>query len=393
MKKLIKLKNDREILLLGTAHVSKESVKEVEEVLSEYQPECVCVELDEARYSSMKSANKNWLDQDLISIIKKGKLLFLFVQIILSSFQKRIAEKNGVQVGDEMRRAISWTEEKEGIKLSLIDRDVNVTLKRAWRGSTFWQKLKILSQILFISFEKEEITEESIEKLKEESALSLLMKDISQNLPSIKRVLVDERDTYLACSLLLQPYRRIVAVVGAGHVKGIESYLLKENSEESSGKTLELLNEIPFKGVFSRFIPWLVTLIVIGFLGWIFYKQGAEVGLKGLKGWILTHSGLSLIAAILAMSHPITWVVAVIVSPFTSLVPVMGVGLFTALSEAYFRKPKVRDFLNLPNDLTSFKGFFSNRISHIMIVFFATSLGSFLGTLWGIAILTKLGIN
>lgn len=394
MKKILKLKDEREFILLGTAHVSSKSVEEVKDSLNEVHPDIVCVELDKAREASLKKQDNSWLNLDIISVIKKGRLFFLFVQVILSSFQKRVAKENGIQAGDDMKVALDWAEDNQ-TPVALIDRDVNITLKRAWRKSSFFQKLKLMGALFSSIFEGgDSVNEKTIEDLKQEDMLSHLMEEMARDLPVIKSVLIDERDAYLACSLWQQPYDKVVAVLGAGHLEGVERYLQKEDmSQEKAYQTLKDLNEVPLANPFSRLIPWSVTIIFALSLGWVFYKGGASLGWEGVKGWILVHGGLAGLGAILSLAHPLTWVVSIIGAPFTSLTPLVGVGMLAALTEAYLRKPRVKDFLDLSDDIGTFKGFFRNRIAHIFIIFMATSLGSTIGTFWGIGILASLGIS
>lgn len=394
MKKVLRLKDDREIILLGTAHVSSKSVEEVKDSLNEIHPDIVCVELDKAREASLKKEDNSWLNLDIISVIKKGRLFFLFVQVILSSFQKRVAKDNGIQAGDDMKVALTWSEENQ-TPVALIDRDVNITLKRAWRKSSFFQKLKLMGALFSSIFESSDsVDEKTIEELKQEDMLSHLMEEMARDLPVIKSVLIDERDAYLACSLWQQPYDKVVAVLGAGHLDGVERYLQQEDmSQEKAYKMLKELNEVPSSSPFSRIIPWSVTIIFASALAWVFYKGGASLGWEGVKGWILVHGALAGLGAILSLAHPLTWVVSIIGAPFTSLTPLVGVGMLAALTEAYLRKPRVKDFLDLSDDIGTFKGFFRNRIAHIFIIFMATSLGSSIGTFWGIGILATLGIS
>lgn len=394
MKKILKLKDSREIVLLGTAHVSSKSVEEVRESLDEIHPDVVCVELDKAREESLKKEDNSWLNLDIISVIKRGRLFFLFVQVILSSFQKRVAKENGIQAGDDMKEALEWSVENQ-IPVALIDRDVNITLKRAWRKSSFFQKLKLMTTLFSSIFDGgDSVNEQTIEELKQEDMLSHLMEEMARDLPVIKSVLIDERDAYLACSLWQQPYEKVVAVLGAGHLEGVERYLQQEEmSQENAYKTLKELNEIPPSSSLSKIIPWSITFIFAIALGWVFYKGGASLGWEGIKGWVLVNGGLASLGAILSLAHPLTWVVSFVGAPFTSLTPFIGVGMLAALTEAYLRKPRVKDFLDLSDDIGTLKGFFHNRIAHIFIIFMATSLGSSIGTFWGIGILAALGIG
>lgn len=188
--------DDKEIILIGTAHVSKHSAEQVKEVIEREQPDAVCVELDEQRYQSIMNANK-WKEMDLFKVIKEGKATLLLMNLAISSFQKRIAEQFDIQPGQEMIQGIESARET-GAKLVLADRNIQVTFSRIWRNVGLWGKAKLLMQIIFSIFSNEEISEEELEKMKSQDMLDAILREFSENFPRLKKPLIDERDQYLA---------------------------------------------------------------------------------------------------------------------------------------------------------------------------------------------------
>ncbi|MBU4260029.1 MAG: TraB domain-containing protein, partial [Proteobacteria bacterium] len=233
---------DKEIILLGTAHVSRESAKLVDSVIEEEKPDCVCVELCQSRYQTIRQRDK-WEKMDIIKVIKDKKAFLLLSNLLLASFQKRIAKKFNLKAGEEMRKAIEKAE-AIGAKIHLADRDIRITLSRTWRIMSFWDKIKILFQLILSLGGIEEISEEEIEKMKQQDVLQVILADIEKSLPVLRNILIDERDQYLAYNIKTAPGKKIVAVVGAGHVSGIKKYW---NAEID----LKALEEIPPKSLAS----------------------------------------------------------------------------------------------------------------------------------------------
>ena len=379
--------NGREIVLLGTAHVSRESVEEVSRVIREESPGRVCVEIDASRYRTM-TEGQNWETLNISQVLRQGRGFLMLANLVLSAFQRRIGKDLGVNPGEEMKAAIATAEEL-GIPFSFSDREINITLRRAWSRSGFWGKNKMLAALLGSAVTREKLTEEQIESLKNKSALDGMMDELAGFLPSVKEVLIDERDRYLATRIFETTEERVVAVVGAGHVKGITDWL---NRLESEGVSTDLseIEALPPRSKVRKFVPWIVPLIVVGLLAGGVAVHGWHMALSMIWIWVLVHGGLSALGALLALSHPITILVAFVASPLTSLNPTIGVGIVTGVVEAYLRKPRVIDFENLHEDILSFRGFFRNRFTHILVVFFLSSIGSAIGTFIGFTYLTAL---
>ncbi len=379
--------NGREIILLGTAHVSRESVEEVSRVIREEAPGRVCVEIDAARYKTM-TEGQNWEAMNVSQVLRQRRGFLLLANLVLASFQRRIGKDLGVQPGEEMKAAIATAEEL-GVPFSFVDREINVTLRRAWSRSSFWGKNKMFAALLGSAITKEKLEEEQIEELKSKSALDGMMDELAGFLPSVKEVLIDERDRYLATKIFESTEERVVAVVGAGHVKGITQWLDKLSRQEVD-TDLSAIEELPTPSRVRKWLPWLIPVAILALLAGGVLRSGWHTAVSMIWVWVLVHGGLSALGAILALSHPLTILIAFVASPITSLNPTIGVGIVTGIAEAYFRKPRVVDFENLHDDILSVKGFFRNRFTHILIVFFFSSIGSAIGTFIGIPYLTTL---
>jgi pheromone shutdown-related protein TraB len=375
---------DREILLLGTAHISRESVDLVTRTIREEQPDRVCVEIDENRYQAI-SKKKDWSQINIYQIIREKKVFFLLGNYVLASFQKRMGIDLGVRPGTEMLEAIR-TAESEHIPFSLCDRDIQVTLKRAWAKTGLWGKNKLLAALLGSIFSKEKLTEEQIEELKEKGALEGMMEELAGYLPSVKQVLIDERDRYLAAKIFDSAGDKIVAVVGAGHMPGIVRRLeaLHKGNENTE---LSDISSVPPRGIVSKLLPWIIPAAVAAIIALGFFRSGWDGGFEMLKRWVIVNGSLSAAGAAAALAHPLTIIASFLAAPVTSMNPTIGVGFVSGILEAFFRKPTVNDFEKLQDDIGSFRGFFRNRFTRILLVFFFSSLGSAIGTFIAIPLL------
>ena len=377
---------ERKVVLVGTAHVSDDSVKEVFSVIEQEKPDRVCVELDTARYETLTKKSK-WQDLDIRQILKKRKGFLLLANLILHSFQKKIGLEQAVEPGAEMLEAIKLAKEKD-ISFVLCDRNIQVTLQRAWRKSSLWGRLKLLSGLLSAAFVTNKVDSNEIEKLKEKGALQTMMEELSEYLPAVKDVLIDERDRYLATCIYAAGGHSTVAVIGAGHLEGIARWLSKFSAEPPKDLSLKDLEEVPPKTFISRIFPWLVPALVIGLIVYGFVNAGSEMTLDKIFQWILVNGTSAALGAILALAHPVTVVSAFIAAPITSVNPTIGVGIFTGLIQAFLRKPRVSDFENLSQDILSLRGVFRNRVTHVLVVFFLSSMGSAVGTFVGLSFLS-----
>lgn len=383
----VKLK-DKTVTIIGTAHISGDSVKEIDEVIDELSPDRICIELDESRFKTV-SENRRWEDMNIIKVLKEKKGFLLLANLVLSSFQKRMGSDVGVNPGADMKEAVALSQTRN-IPFSLIDREIQVTLQRAWRISSFWKKMKLLSALLGSAFTREKISDEDIENMKEKTALDGMMDELAEYLPSVKTVLIDERDFYLAAKIYEADGRNLIAVVGAGHVPGILKNLeMFETGEKSTD--VSSVDFVPQKRLSEKIAPWILPGIIIAvFIGGFFIAGTREQTLEKLIQWILISGSLAAIGSVLALAHPLTVLLSFIAAPITTLNPFIGVGMVTGLSEAVLRKPRVSDFNRLNDDIASLKGFYRNRVTRIFLVFLLSSVGASIGTFVGAASLAPL---
>ena len=364
----------KKILLIGTAHISQSSVDEVNTVINQVNPDTVCIELCSSRYQAML-AKDQWKNMDIFKVIREGKSFLLFANLIMTAFQKRLGSRLGVNPGSEMFEAANVAE-KLNSELVLADRDVKITLQRTWRGMRFWGKMKVLGQLLASLFVREEISKEEIEKLKESDALSEAMKMLAEQSPEMKRILIDERDQYMAEKIRQSMGKLVVAVVGAGHVKGLTAEL--ENKHN-----LAELESVPPTGKAVAWLKWGIPALIIALIVYGFFTVDTEVSIEMIQRWVLINGTLSALGTAAAFGHPITIAVAFVAAPFTSLNPTIAAGWVAGLVEALLRKPQVRDFENLADDITHLKGFWQNNITRILLVVIFANLGSAIGTFAG----------
>jgi len=371
---------DKEIILLGTAHVSKESVRLAVDVIETEKPDTVCVELCESRYQSIRQKDK-WQDTDIVKVIKEKKTFLLLSNLLLVSFQKRIADKLDVKPGEEMIKAMEIGEAL-GAEIHLADRNIRITLLKTWRAMGLWSKVKLLFQLILSIGKIDEINEEDIEKMKQEDVLHTLLSEVGKSLPILKDILIDERDQYLAQKIRTAPGNKIVAVVGAGHVPGIKKCWNKDID-------IEALEQIPPKGKTSGILKWIIPLAILVLVVLGFYHGGTNAGTDMITWWVMANGILAGLGAVIAMAHPLTIVSAVLAAPLTSLNPLIAAGWVSGLVEAFSRKPKVKDFERLPEDILSIRGFWRNKVTRILLVVVFTNLGSSLGTFVAIPLMVK----
>jgi len=382
---LIKI-DDKEIVLLGTAHVSAESLAEVEKSITIEAPEHVCVEIDESRLKNMDDDGK-WSSTDIGNVLKKGQGFMLLANLALSSFQRRIGLDTGVQPGAEMKAAVDAAR-KRNIAFSCCDRSIQTTLSRAWRLSSFWSKLKLISALLTSVLSNEKANSAEIERLKEADAMQNMMNELASYLPATKRVLIDERDFYLASKIVSSPGKKILTVVGAAHTPGIVK-LMGEIAAGKSGPKMEDLETIPPRRWYGKALPWIIPSLIIGLFAFGIYRSGFEKLLEMGKIWIFANGILAAIGALAALAHPLTVLISFVGAPITSLNPTIGVGMVAGLLEYAFRTPRVSDMKNLKADIVGIRGWYRNRVTRILMVFLLSSIGSIVGTFIAIPWLTS----
>ena len=301
----------------------------------------------------------------------------MMANLVLSSFQRRMGSDVGVKPGEEMKAALSVCEELS-IPTEMVDRPIQTTLKRAWGKSSFWGKCKLLGALISAAFDKEEISSEQIESLKNSSEMDGMMEELSSYLPTVKTVLIDERDQYLASHIWKCKGNKVVAVLGAGHLKGVVAYLEKLAKEEVSADTTEI-SKIPPASIGSKLLGWLFPIAIVALIVLGFVKGGTGASLNMLLNWVLWNGSLAALGSLLALGHPLTILVAFVGAPIATLNPVLGVGLFTGIVQAWVKKPKIQDMETLYSDVSSVKGFYKNRILKVLLVFMLSSIGGVIG--------------
>lgn len=375
---------DKHFILVGTAHVSRESAQEVKDTIQQEKPDTVCVELCPSRYQSIRQKER-WQQTDIVKVIKEKKTYLLLSNLLLASFQKRIAKKIDINPGAEMISAIE-TAEAIGAEIHLADRDIRTTLSRTWRAMGLWDKIKLMFHLILSLGEIEDIKEEDIEKMKQEDVLESLLAEVGKSLPVLKDILIDERDQYLADKIRNAPGDKIVAVVGAGHVQGIKKYW-NENIN------IQALEQLPPKKKTAGVLKWLIPGAIMAMFIAGFFYGGTKAGKDMLVWWIAANAILAGLGACLALAHPATIVSSMLAAPLTSLNPMIAAGWVSGLVEAFSRKPKVKDLETLPDDILSVRGFWRNKVTRILLVVIFTNLGSMLGTFVAFPAILKLLIG
>jgi len=364
---------DKTVLLIGTAHISNRSADLVEKVITGEQPDVVCIELDEKRFEALANPQR-WENLDLKEVIRKKQLSTLLVNLVLSSYQKKLGGQLGVMPGTELLRAARIAEE-HAIPVELCDREIRVTLRRAWQATSLWKKGYLLASLFASLFDNTELDEEKLAELRSKDVLSELMNELGQTLPDTKKALIDERDIYMAEKIKAARGKRIVAVVGAGHMEGIKKMIREDHASE-----IEEINTIAPVSKAWKIIGWSIPAAIILSVLAIGWRHGlAEAGANALY-WVLANGIPSSIGAMVAMAHPATILSAFAAAPITSLTPVIGAGYVCAFVQVMTRPPVVREFENVGQDITTIKGWWKNKLLRIFLVFIMTGLGSSIGT-------------
>jgi pheromone shutdown-related protein TraB len=422
------------LILVGTAHILKESVLEVEEAIKEHQPRIVAVELDQKRFEAL-TKKQQWEEASIFKIIKEGKAYLLMAQIFLASIQRRLGKEYGVEPGSEMLAAINAAEEGD-LEVALVDRDITITMKKAWVGMGLREKLRLFwefNKALIGFYDEEEV---DIEELMKEDIITTMVEELKEIAPSVTEVLIFERDAYIAKKLHeLSREGKVVGVVGAGHLNGIKENLKNidktpsfEELEEIPSPKFRIGSAIVASIVFLLFGGWILNLFYpdysrildLYFLNLTFpilvgavigaasgFILGGKVGPKSLGlfipiflailvgyllcigdwerlqtmflYWFLINGLLSAIGAALAGGHPITVFTAFVAAPFTSLNPSVAAGWFAGLVEAKLRTPTVKDFQEM-STYETMRQYFRNRVFRILMVMALANLGSTIGT-------------
>ncbi|WP_292460108.1 TraB/GumN family protein [Methanothermococcus sp.] len=375
--------NECDVYLIGTAHVSGESINEVERAISNINPDLIAVELDKDRFfaitnnnvGKMKNNGKNNID--ILKLIKEGNIGIFLIHTILANFQKDIGEKFGIKPGSEMKKAVDLAIEY-GKPISLIDRPINITLKRALKSMSFKEKLSFLFGI-FDDKNNPELDEKSLnEMINNAEDLIKILKEMS---PSIYKVLVDERDKFMAKNIfeISKEKEKILAVVGAGHLKGIANYLKKLEKNEIDINLKELMEIKKGKNYFKIIFSAIVLCIIL--YGFYSISSNPEALKKLTIDWIFINGSLSALGAILARGKIPSIISAFLAAPITSLIPVIGAGYVAGLVELKYRGITSEDIDELFNS-DDLKRLMNNNIIRVLMVATLSSIGSAIGTFY-----------
>jgi pheromone shutdown-related protein TraB len=363
----------KEYILIGTAHVSKHSAEQVKEVIEAERPDSVCVELDEQRYQTITEGAR-WKEMDIIQVIKQKRASLLLMNLAISSFQNRMAKELGIKAGQEMIQGIESAKEV-GANLVLADRNIQITFSRIWGNLGLRGKSMLLTQIITSIFSHDSISEEELEKMKEQDTINAMLNEFTETFPRLKKPLIDERDQYLAQKIKDAPGEKVVAVLGAAHVPGIKEEIKKEQD-------LKQLNTIPPKSKWPKIIGWALPIMIVALI-LITFIANPTAGLDQSISWILWTGSLSALGTAIAMGHPLTILTAFVAAPFTALHPLLAAGWFAGLAQAYIRRPSVKDFETLSEDVFSVKGFWRNKVSRILLIVVLSNIGASFGTFIG----------
>jgi pheromone shutdown-related protein TraB len=309
---------------------------------------------------------------NIFNVIRQGKSVFLFAQLLLGAFYRRLGKQLGIEPGAEMVAAIERAR-RDGRELVLADREIEITLKRVWGGMGFWKRMDMVSQMVASLFVREKIDEKTIEDLKQRDQLDAAMEQFAEAFPGVKQRLIDERDRYLAEKIRTAPGECVVAVVGAGHVKGIQSHI-------ATPQSLEELNALPAPSLLPKILKWVVPLSIVALLVAGFFKKGDFDATSSIGIWVVVNGSLAALGALVALAHPLTIIASFLAAPITTLHPMIGAGMVAGLVQAWVKKPTVADLEELADAVTTVKGFWRNPMSRILLVVVTVSLGAMAGT-------------
>ena len=357
--------NGKNITIVGTAHISQESRDEVRDTIETVRPDLVAVELDQSRFDSLRD-DSGWKDLEISEAIREGKGNLLLLNLILSIYQRKLGLEEGMKPGAELMAAVDRAEEMD-IEYALVDQDINKTLNRAISSLSILDKLRLVASMILPSDEEEM----DIDSLKDGDMIGTLIQELEDEFPELKKVFLDERNTFMAEKILEKEFDSAVVVVGAAHVEGLKEELKKEKRDFSA----EEVNRLPWMKIANY---GFTALVFLG-LGFSFYSS-FEQGINNLGIWIGANSILAMIGAIIARSHPLTWIISFIASPLTSVNPVLPAGLVAAYSEAKINSPKVED-LETITDIESYRELWDNQVGIILLTFLLVNLGSGAGAL------------
>lgn len=373
-------RGDTEFTLLGTAHISHASADEVRTEIESGEYDGVAVELCASREANLRNPDAI-ADMDLVQVIRQGKAGMVAANLALGAYQQRLAEQFDIEPGAEMRVALTESDAR-GLPVEAIDREIGTTLRRAYRRLPWWRRFSLISGLFAGLLSSDKIEEEEIERLKQGDILEETFAEFARDSEELHSVLISERDRYMAASLeafrVRHEPKRVLAVVGAGHLEGLAGEIGGWREAEPEAAQAEL-NHVPEGSRWVRWLPWLVVLVILGGFA-AGFAQDVDLGQQMVWEWIWIHGVLSAAGAVLALAHPLTVLTAFVASPLTALNPTIGAGMVAAAVEVYLRRPQVSDFATLRKDVSRVGGWWRNRVARTLLVFLFCAVGSALGT-------------
>jgi pheromone shutdown-related protein TraB len=376
--------HDREIILVGTAHISSESVELVRQVIEQERPDCVCIELDERRHRALIEKTR-WEGLDLREVIRDRQLSTLALNFLLSSYQKRLGGQLGVLPGSELLEA-ALTAESLNIPVALCDRDVRITLRRAWAALSLFEKAKLASAALLGFTEEPQLDEAELRRIRDRDVLSELMDELGRVMPPLRRVLITERDGYLAQKIRETPGAKLVVVVGAGHIAGMKLALTHDLAVDMAEIT-----RVPELPRMWKALGWGLPALLMAAIASIGLTKGAAAAGHSMEYWVLANSIPAALGSLLALAHPLTVLAAFIAAPFTSLLPLVGVGHVSAFVQAYVYPPRVHEFSSVSEDITVAGLWWRSRLLRVLLVFLLSTIGGLIGvSIGGARVLSSL---
>ena len=379
-----------EIRIVGTAHVSQQSVDEVRAAIGEYTPDVVAIELDVSRFQALKRQAADPTVKDVLEVKNFNTLL---VQWLLAYLQRKIGFDVGVEPGAEMKAAIEEAE-KRGIAIALVDRDIRLTLLRFWNSLGFIEKIKMFWALVISIAEVDSGQQIDIESLKNQDVIDIVMEEFRKFSPNGARALIDERDAFIAHQLVLlktqRPEGKILAIVGAGHRQGIAGYLDNPVTLPAFDSLIGEPRSLPWGKIFGFLVTGLFAFLLaaIGFSG-----VGLNVLFEAFLFWVIIHGVLSGLFVLLAGGHPYSALTCFCVAWMTSLNPMLHAGWIGAYVEARVRKPPITDFRKI-YETESISEMAKIPLFKVVLVAALGNLGSLLGTiLYFIFVFPVLGID
>lgn len=374
----------RRVVLMGVACTSQEAVECVRRTIRARRPQCVCVEVDDARAQDLLGM-RQWQEYDLARVLREGKGFFLLSTLALSAFQKRLSSGTGVRLGDEVKAAIEVAAELSA-QVAYIDRSIEVTLRRAWRVLNPWGRAKLLAVLLSVAFTGEQLSEQRVAVLCAHGAMDGLMQEIISFLPAVKGVLVDDRNQYLASKIWAVDSQVVMAVVSAGSVAGVQRCLYEFacGARTAEVTNLETVGSSPHAG---QLLGWLFPLLLMGVVVTCFFAGGVGASRDALMQWLWWSGSMTALGVLCALGHPLSIVVGFVGAPIAVLTPIIGVGLFTGFAQAWVCRPQVADMERLADDIVTFRGWYRNKFAHVLLVVVLSSIGAMIGSLISVPML------